>query len=150
MFVPYSERERLKCGRCGDFKPVEDFSWRRRARGQRDSFCRPCRAAYGKEHYAANRQRYIAQARKQKQRLMLERTSWLIEYFRINPCGDCGETDPIVLEFDHLHDKSFAIGPSSRNEAGRASSTKSRSARWCARIAIVAARHGGGERFERS
>ena len=31
--------------------------------GQRDSFCRPCRKAYGREHYLANRQRYIDQAR---------------------------------------------------------------------------------------
>jgi hypothetical protein len=38
------------------------------------------------------------------------RTRYLIEYFRNHPCNDCGETDPVVLEFDHLNDKSFDIG----------------------------------------
>ena len=57
-----------KCYRCGELKGVDEFSWRRKARGQRDSFCRPCRSAYGKEHYAANRQRYIDQAGVVKQR----------------------------------------------------------------------------------
>ena len=40
----------------------------------------------------------------------LERTRYLIEYFAAHPCIDCGETDPIVLEFDHLRDKRFDIG----------------------------------------
>jgi hypothetical protein len=101
-----------KCYRCGELKAVDHFSWRRKARGQRDSFCRPCRSAYGKEHYAANRQRYVDQARVQKQRLALERTRYLIEYFEAHPCVDCGETDPVVLEFDHLRDKRFDIGQS--------------------------------------
>ena len=83
-----------KCHRCGELKAIDEFSWRRKARGQRDSFCRPCRSAYGKEHYAANRQRYIDQARVQKQRLALERTRYLIEYFAAHPCIDCGEADP--------------------------------------------------------
>ena len=98
-----------KCYRCGELKAAEAFSWRRKARGQRDSFCRPCRSAYGKEHYAANRQRYIDQAQVVKQRLRLKRTTYLIEYFVTHPCVDCGETDPIVLEFDHLRDKRFEI-----------------------------------------
>jgi hypothetical protein len=101
---------RRKCIRCSELKPEEAFSWRRRERAERDSFCRACRAAYGKEHYLANRERYIEQAKKQKQRLMLERTAWLIEHFKLNPCSDCGETDPIVLEFDHLRDKALSIG----------------------------------------
>jgi|AntDryMetagUQ889_1029465.scaffolds.fasta_scaffold03982_4 hypothetical protein len=106
-----------RCYRCGEVKPAEAFAWRRKARGQRDSFCRPCRSAYGKEHYAANRQRYIDQALVIKDRLRLERTRYLIELFKSHPCVDCGEGDPVVLEFDHLHDKSFSIGPelSTRN-----------------------------------
>ena len=100
-----------KCYRCAELKPVEAFSWRRKESGQRDSFCRPCRSAYGKEHYAANRQRYIEQARIQKQALQLERTTYLIKFFETHPCVDCGERDPVVLEFDHLRDKAFAIGP---------------------------------------
>jgi hypothetical protein len=100
----------VKCYRCGEVKPAEDFAWRRKAKEQRDTFCRPCRSAYGKEHYAANRERYIQQARIQKRQLRLERTTYLLGYFDAHACVDCGQQDPIVLEFDHLRDKSFSIG----------------------------------------
>ncbi len=106
-----SAGETLRCSCCGERKPADEFAWRRRNRGQRDTMCRPCRSAYGKKHYAANRQRYIDQAKAKKQQLALERTRWLIAYFAAHPCVDCGEADPVVLEFDHLRAKSFAIGP---------------------------------------
>jgi hypothetical protein len=109
---PIDQDAARKCYRCGEIKPVEHFAWRRKARGQRDSFCRPCRSAYGKEHYAANRQRYIDQAGVRKRALALERTKFLLEFFVTHPCVDCGETDPVVLEFDHLGDKLFEISQS--------------------------------------
>lgn len=103
-------REGLRCCRCGETKPEDEFAWRRRRKVQRDTYCRSCRSAYGREHYLANRQRYIDQAAVVKQRQARERTQWLLEYFREHPCTDCRERDPLVLEFDHLRNKAFNIG----------------------------------------
>jgi hypothetical protein len=107
---PHDQNSWRRCGRCGALKAEDEFAWRRKARGQRDNLCRPCRSDYHREHYEANRQRYVDQARARKQALAVERTTYLIEFFKTHPCVDCGEEDPVVLEFDHLADKSFSIG----------------------------------------
>ena len=99
-----------RCGRCGEVKPFEEFAWRRKAKGQRHNYCRPCHSAYHREHYLANKQRYVDQARRRKDLQRIDRTKYLIEYFEAHPCTDCGERDPVVLEFDHLGDKLFNIG----------------------------------------
>ena len=98
-----------RCGRCGESKPVDEFAWRRRGRGQRDNYCRPCRSAYHREHYLAHRQKYIDQARRRKVAVTEENTKRIVEYLRAHPCVDCGERDIMVLEFDHQRDKSFNI-----------------------------------------
>ena len=74
-------------------------------KGGSAKYYRPCRADYKQEHYAANRQRYLDNAQKRKQVMLRVRTSFLLEFFTTHPCVDCGETDPIVLEFEHLSDK---------------------------------------------
>jgi hypothetical protein len=107
------------CGRCHDLLPIADFAWRRKAREQRDNYCRACRAAYKREHYAAHRERYIANALLRKQAVVAERAAYLIEFFREHPCVDCGETDPLVLEFDHLSDKRFNIAKGVRDRKWR-------------------------------
>lgn len=98
-----------RCSRCSRVKPTAQFAWRRIAQGQHDSYCRDCRAAYKKEHYAANRQRYLENASALRSRVFAERWAYLAEYLRSHPCVDCGENDPLVLEFDHLADKEFGI-----------------------------------------
>jgi hypothetical protein len=105
------------CGGCGAKKPVSRFNWRRRDRGQRDNLCRPCRAGYHREHYLANKQRYVEQAARSKRRQRLKRTRFLLDFFKTHPCVDCGESDPVVLEFDHVRDKAFDVmqGFESRN-----------------------------------
>jgi hypothetical protein len=99
-----------RCSRCQALKDVEAFAWHRKALGQRQPYCRQCQSEYGKAHYAANRRRYIEQEARRKRARAEQRMRFLIEYFRSRPCADCGETDPLVLEFDHLKDKRFDIG----------------------------------------
>jgi hypothetical protein len=102
-------RELRTCGGCGEAKELSEFAWRRKERGQRDNMCRECRAAYKRAHYLSNKQRHIDQARVRKQVLARERTIYLLTFFESHPCIDCGETDPVVLEFDHVETKSFDI-----------------------------------------
>lgn len=111
----YRVRRMGRCSRCKTEKPDEEFAWHRRARGQRQTYCRPCGAEYHREHYRANKQRYIEAAARRKKAQLEERYVFLMDYFREHPCADCGETDPVVLEFDHLRDKKFGIATGIRN-----------------------------------
>jgi hypothetical protein len=119
MFVSDTSEAKV-CTRCRVRKLASNFAWHRKARGQRDTYCQPCRAAYKREHYAANRERYITNAHRRKQAIALERAGHLVEFFRERPCVDCGETDPMVLEFDHLGDKSFNIAKGLRTHSWQA------------------------------
>src|SRR6476619_4601411 len=83
-----------RCGRCGQLKAVAQFAWRRKARGQRHNMCRPCHAEYHREHYLANKERYVDQARERKQLLNRVRTAYLLDFFSSNPCADCGNPTP--------------------------------------------------------
>jgi hypothetical protein len=103
------------CSRCKNEKPDEDFAWHRRERQQRQPYCRACQAEYKQQHYRANKQRYIDAAGRRRKAQLEERFIFLMAYFRDHPCADCGETDPIVLEFDHLRDKKFGIAAGIRN-----------------------------------
>jgi hypothetical protein len=120
MFVSGGDAQLRRCGRCSQSKPLAEFAWRRKACGQRDNYCRACRADYKQEHYAANRARYIAAALRRSRAIAHERAAYLVEFFRTRPCSDCGETDPLVLEFDHLRDKSFNIAKGLRDHSWQA------------------------------
>lgn len=101
---------KVECSRCHIPKSIRNFgkrTYQRIARLRKapawagktegfTSYCRDCRNLFTIEYY--NRKKD-------------EIYRWLAEYFKTHPCVDCGETDPIVLDFDHRDGtkKKFAI-----------------------------------------
>jgi len=114
MFDP---AEGKRCPRCELWQPFEQFAWRNKAAGLRQVYCRSCMAAYNREHYRANKPLYIKRARQRTMTIVHERAALLVAYFRRNPCVDCGETDPLVLEFDHIGAKTFSIAQGLRDRS---------------------------------
>ena len=70
------------------------------------------RRAYTRWHYQQNKQAYVARAKVKNAETREAVRAAVFEYLQGHPCIDCGEADPIVLEFDHRIDaeKRFDIG----------------------------------------
>lgn len=110
-----------RCDRCGELKAVSDFGSRNKNGARRqDNYCRTCRAQYQREHYEKHKELYIERSAQRTKRLVARRAKYMIELFRSRPCVDCGETDPLVLEFDHLADKEFNVGAGMRERSWQA------------------------------
>lgn len=105
------DAETRQCGTCNQVKPMEEFAWRNKAKGTRNWACRDCQKAYRKQHYEANRERYIAKAAKWRNARLAENRIKVRHYLETHPCVDCGEEDWVVLDFDHreMDDKEFSI-----------------------------------------
>jgi hypothetical protein len=90
-----------RCTRCGVLWPITEFAYRVKSRGTRRSHCRSCTSEYGRRHYRRNRETYLNKSWSRDRTDRLDLRAWIYEYLRCHPCIDCGETDPVLLDFDH-------------------------------------------------
>jgi hypothetical protein len=66
---------------------------------------------YARQHYQANKQLYIDRAKASRTKTRNENKLLVVQHLLANPCTDCGEADPVVLQFDHIgSDKTANIG----------------------------------------
>ena len=62
----------------------------------------------------ANRDKVIAKAKEYSIKTRVRIRAFITAHLKANPCVDCGETDPIILEFDHVRDKHFNLSDAAR------------------------------------
>lgn len=98
------------CPKCGATKAIDEFAFKYRDRGIRQWCCRACNAVYKLSWYARNRERHGRKVRAVRDRAHANNRARIWSYLAQHPCVDCGEPDPVVLEFDHLRDKRENIG----------------------------------------
>ena len=101
-----------RCCRCGCIKDLGQFSLKDRAKRIPHSYCRECHANWNRAHYLRNKEAYIASARRNNAVYKAENLRRLVGYLLDHPCVDCGESDVLVLDFDHRDraTKRMAVG----------------------------------------
>ncbi len=86
--------------------PLEDYFSKKS--GTKDGLqfvCKECNKKNLKAHYTNNKAVYIAKAIDHNKETRKETRQYVWDYLKSHPCVDCGENDPIILEFDHTRDK---------------------------------------------
>jgi hypothetical protein len=91
-----------RCGRCEHHLPIESFN---RHRDGLQWWCRSCFAAYFRDRGDKHRRQSYAAKLERQQALRAQ----ILDHLRHQPCVDCGEANPVVLEFDHVGEKIASI-----------------------------------------
>jgi hypothetical protein len=100
-----------RCVTCKLVLPLTAFNKRQRSKDGLQFRCRECY----RQWHAANKERHNKQIHARSRRARRENYERMRQYLAEHPCVDCGETDPTVLEFDHLGDKWMNVAQIVRN-----------------------------------
>ena len=93
------------CPGCKETKELIAFAHNKAKKDGYQTYCKLCKVAQDKLYYSTNKESH----KKRVQQYWNENRQRLWQYLLEHPCVDCGITNPIVLEFDHLRDKIGSI-----------------------------------------
>jgi len=72
-------------------------------------YCKTCHAEKVRTHYATSA-KYREQTKRRAKKLTNKRLILIYQHLLTHPCVDCGETDVMVLDFDHINPKNKSCG----------------------------------------
>lgn len=94
------------CGVCKLEKLESEFATKKTGKSGHITLqwqCKSCHSLYRKEHYQQNKTKYLKKARTWGNAKKASTREFLLKYYKAHPCTDCGESNPVVLEFDHVN-----------------------------------------------
>lgn len=92
----------MKCTVCKIDQEDDNFSWRSRKKNIRHKRCKSCISQSVKKHYLNNKDKYKKKAKVNNETYAERNRRFIYDYLKLNPCIDCGESDVVVLDFDHV------------------------------------------------
>jgi hypothetical protein len=91
-----------RCPKCHVVKDATEFPRREPGRQSPSAYCKPCQRVYSKAHYQRNRGKHNLRRAEHAREYRVRNQHFIARILTGAFCIDCGEDDPIVLEFDHV------------------------------------------------
>jgi hypothetical protein len=93
------------CSKCKEPKDISDFRTRKTAKDGLREWCTQCSKIQNRLYYLSHKKEAFARAIRGHAKLQKKRRQQIWDYLKSHPCIDCGEPDPMVLDFDHKDPK---------------------------------------------
>lgn len=84
------------CNKCKQEKDWGEFHWEKKG-VKRSKRCKSCQKELSSSHYKRNSDDY----KNNRNSYRTRNKRYIFEYLKTHHCVSCGESDPVVLEFDH-------------------------------------------------
>ena len=93
------------CPACKQELSIDSFNFKNKKKGLRHVTCRTCSRNQVRNHYNNNKKYYYDKNVSRRLKMQEDAGEKILAYLLDHPCVDCGEANPLVLQFDHLHSK---------------------------------------------
>ncbi len=90
------------CSSCHLPKDINLFAKKASAKDGRQSICKECQSEYNKIYYQENAEEIKERTAPRRDQHKITSKMFVIEHLSSHPCVDCGESDIVVLDFDHV------------------------------------------------
>lgn len=91
-----------RCAMCKRAQQLVEFNRRCRSGDGLQAHCRECNREASRAYYRRSRAKHLRDVARHKRAYVARNRSILLAHLLEHPCVDCGESDPRVLEFDHV------------------------------------------------
>lgn len=90
------------CPTCSTNKHVREFGINNSRPDGLQSLCRACKRITQDRWYQKNKAHHVSNVVKRRREVESKSIKAIVAYLEDHPCVDCGESNPVILEFDHV------------------------------------------------